>query len=176
MRFDQFEVSIPQAIEKDGYCILNDKQVFTIKIGNQSNVRCNAEIKLDGKPIGTFRLNPEQRSELEHPVDSQGRFTFFKSGTLKAIVAGINDVPREKLGLLKVKFLPEKISRGGENYDDGIVGLTGKSEQVYGKASYMNVNKDKAVTINLRIVCDSPSGSSAPLPSGPRKTPVPPPL
>ena len=174
MRFDQFEVAIPQSKEKDGYCILDDKQVFTIRIHNHSDARCNANIKLDGKDIGTFRLNPKQCSELEHPVGSTGRFTFFKSGTLKAIVAGINNVPSELLGLLKVKFIPERLSSG--NYTGGKIGLSGKSNQVYGKAPPMNVDEDKAVTINLRIVCDSPSGSSAPLPVKSRETPVPPPL
>ena len=176
MRFDKYEITIPQAVEKNGYCILNHGQEFSIKISNYESTRCNVKIEVDGKDIGTFRLNAGQTSNLEHPVQHQHKFVFCIEGTLKGKIAGLDKIPSEKLGLIKAQFLPEKVKEtlaGGSNFAAGGTAAGGISTQVYGRASPMDVDITKAVTIYLRLVGKTPSDIVPPK-AMPRSTPVPP--
>lgn len=173
MRFEDYEVTIPQAVEDHGYSILKDRQEYSIKITNYGRVRCNAKIQLDGKDIGTFRLEAGQSSNLEHPVQYQNRFVFCVEGTLKARIAGIGDVPPALLGLLKVTFLPEKIESG--NVLAGVTGKGSISNQIYGVAEPINVDEDRAATIYLRLVGVTPKSYNPPRPR-PRETTMPPPI
>ena len=176
MRFDKYEITIPQAVEKDGYCILNHGQEFSIRISNHESTRCNVKIKVDGKDIGTFRLNAKQSSNLEHPVQHQHKFVFCIEGTLKGGIAGLDKIPPEDLGLIKAQFLPEKVEEtlpGGSNFATGGTGAGSVSTQEYGCAPPMTTDIAKAVTIYLRLVGRTPSDIVPPK-AGPRSTSIPP--
>lgn len=175
MRFDKYEVSVPQAVEKNGYCILKDREVFTIKITNYDTIRCNAIVELDGKDIGHFRFNAGESWELERPTHAKGRFTFCREGSLKGLITGITKIPLNIRGLLQVTFVPEKIGRKvNENYEGGGTVLSGVSTQEFTKAEPMATDPTKSVKISLRLVCESPEDSYKPIPGGPRETPIPP--
>lgn len=178
MRFDAFEVAIPQGAEHAfGYVTLADKQVYTIKLTNHDVfTRCNAELSLDGKPIGTFRLEPGQSVELEHSIRSDGRFTFFYEGTLAATVAGEKAVPPAKRGLLQATFLRELSGGPTNSACSGVTGTTGKSTQQYGVAPPMNVDRANPVVVFLRLVGERHEPFQQGASRGARSTAIPPPV
>ena len=80
-------------------------QTYRIKLHNSNNLRCDAQVDLDGKTVGTWRINAHDSITLERPANDNGKFTFYKIGTSEAHSAQLsNDA---SLGLLKVTFTPE---------------------------------------------------------------------
>jgi hypothetical protein len=121
-----YELIIPEGKEtKEGYVILNHNQQYTINLINKSNKNCDAEIYLDGDMVGCYRLSSGQSWVVEHPADSQQRFTFFKSGSNEASIVGESVIEKDNKGLVTVKFYPEKERiEATRSYKSGSKGLT----------------------------------------------------
>lgn len=113
MRVGSFSVLIPEGREREtGYIELPHGRVYTLRIGNHDHRRCDAEITIDGKSIGAFRINANQNVTLERSADDSGRFTFFKADSGEAASAGIAKIDNVSRGLLQVVFRPERRSPG----------------------------------------------------------------
>ena len=80
---------------------------YSISLRNDHDVRCNAEVNIDGKNIGTFRLAANSTIRLERKPDDNGRFTFYRLGSEEATKSELGSVSTSDLGLLKVVFTPE---------------------------------------------------------------------
>jgi hypothetical protein len=111
-----FSVEIPECIEEDcnGYITMKHGANFTIKLNNHHKYGghgkpCDADVYVDGKNVGTFRLTYGETIRLEHPVYDNGRFTAYKRGTIEACQAGIN-ANSDDAGLIKVIFRPGEVS------------------------------------------------------------------
>ena len=180
MRFGNYSVQIPEGTEKDsGYVGMEHGKQYTIRIGNQCHRQCDAEVSIDGKQIGVFRLQGYQTMILERSPEDDGRFTFYSSGTSDAEKAGEASVSNEEKGLVKVRFVPEKPrqqpvlrSRGfGQGIttqsmgggmpafpgaemktSGGITGLSGSSAQRFVDVGPIDRDEFAAVTITLRLV------------------------
>lgn len=177
MKFKNYSVEISAGHEiNGGYVEMVHGQKYKVVLTNYTNKRADAELNIDGKYIGTFRLEPYGTIQLERPLDDKGRFTFYKNGTKEYYSSELNNVSKDNLGLVSVTFKPEKVSFPiytthypnlpwyypplfGERelikftcFTSGGTGLSGHSHQ-----EFTNVNKleydEESVTINLRLVC-----------------------
>ena len=108
MYLNQFSVRVPEGAERtSGYVEIDHGKQYTIVLRNDHSVRCNAEVSIDGKDIGTFRISANSTMRLERNPDDQGRFTFYKLGSSEATKSELQSVSVSDLGLLKVVFTPE---------------------------------------------------------------------
>ncbi|MEA5522875.1 hypothetical protein [Limnoraphis robusta] len=194
MKLGNFSLRIPEGKElKTQHVILSHGQQYTIEIANSSNLKCDASIYLDGDFVGNYRLDPGQVWAVEHPPDSQGRFTFYRSGSEDAKIVGEDAVENQNKGLVQVTFFPEKqvlrakgirrlraFASGDETRDfsGGVSGLSGHSFAQYSTAESIDKDENNAVTINLRLVIQSDNDSDTPQPLSSRKSrmsnPIPP--
>lgn len=105
MVLNSFSVHIPEGREThSGYVEMAHGRQYTLALRNFRDVACDAAVTIDGKPVGTFRLNAGQSLKLERPAHDQGCFTFYQVGTAEAQQAGL--VAADTLGLISVVFTP----------------------------------------------------------------------
>ncbi len=84
-----------------------DEVQYKIRLKNNGSVKCDAVITIDGKNMGTFRINSYSEMLLERPSDVERRFTFFVGGSEGSKQGGYK--PKDKNnGLVEVRFKPEK--------------------------------------------------------------------
>lgn len=186
MKLGNFLVEIPQGkMLKSGYVAMKHDTKYTVVLSNSGDVRCDAEVEIDGKPVGIWRIQSHDRMVIERPVHDAGCFTFYKIGTREARKAAI--VRSDKLGLITVLFKPER-KQEPPDFDDGLdfclsydnedgleaggTGLSGKSKQEFRSVEPLDYDEAGFVQINLRLVCQT----DEPRPLTPASTPVPPPL
>lgn len=193
MKFDNYSVRIVEGKELScGYVALRHGQQYTISLiiltdwENKLAHRANAQITIDGIDIGTWRVESGRIITIEHPVNDDGKFTFYRADSSEAIAIGLDSVNRNQLGLVSVTFTPElqrsksvlrnifdeNTTRGG--ISAGGTGLSGRSDQQFDIAENIILDRSKAVTISLRLVCDSSRDDNEP--RSLRGNPVPPPL
>lgn len=110
MRVSNYSVLISDGIEKDsGHVFIEHGKIYNIRLGNHDHSRrCDALVEVDGKDVGSFRLDIGRTIVLEHPLNDKGCFTFFKSESEQAVAAGIGNVAVDNRGLIRVTFKPEK--------------------------------------------------------------------
>ncbi len=109
MRLGNYSVLIPTGREHGtGHVGLPHGSVYQIKIGNHGMVACDAEVEVDGKSVGCFRLDAYQSFNLERPADDTGRFTFFRTDSVEGQQAGEASIARDSKGLVRVIFKPAK--------------------------------------------------------------------
>ncbi|MBC8141849.1 MAG: hypothetical protein H7Y38_10465 [Armatimonadetes bacterium] len=107
MKLNNFSVIVPEGNEtRDGYVELPHAGRYSLRLVNDSALRCDALVETDGKEVGKWRVEANSFIILERPVNDTGYFTFYVAGTSEAKEAGI--VRHNDLGLLKVTFTPEK--------------------------------------------------------------------
>jgi hypothetical protein len=134
MRIGNFSLLIPQGREYgEGYVELAHGTVYTIRMHNMDHSRrCDALVKVDGKDVGGFRLNPNESLNLEHPSHDKGCFTFFKADSREAAQAGGDKVAVVERGVVSVTFKPErKPITGGVLRSAGFSGDEGTTPTSY---------------------------------------------
>ena len=107
-----FSVSIPETRNEDcmGNVKIDHKQQFRIRLHNSHKFNgcgkpADADVYVDGKHVGTFRVSYGQTVMLEHPINDNGKFTAYRKGSSEAYQAGINAYS-DDAGLIKVVFKP----------------------------------------------------------------------
>jgi hypothetical protein len=109
MRIGHFSLLIPEGREGgSGHVSLQHGQTYTLRLGNHSHLRCDAEITIDGKPGGGFRVGSNQTITLERPQNDTGRFTFLLRDSADGSAAELAGVSQSDLGLVQVRFRPER--------------------------------------------------------------------
>lgn len=110
MRVGNYSVLVPEGVEREtGHVHLAHGRQYTIQLLNHDYQRaCDAELTVDGKPLGGFRLRPGGRAVLERAPHDHGRFTFYAAGTGEAAAAGEAAVAVPDKGLVQVRFVPER--------------------------------------------------------------------
>jgi len=111
MYLNSFSVRVPEGSEKtSGYVEIEHGKKYTLVLRNNHWVCCDAQVSIDGKDIGTFRVDPCSSIRLERMPDDDGRFTFYRKGSKEYIKSDLDNVSIEDLGLIRVTFTPEKDS------------------------------------------------------------------
>lgn len=106
MRIDDFSIRVVGGHEVyGGYVEMKHGQQFPLRLRNDRDVPCDAEISFQGKRVGSWRIEPRSSIEVEHPEDDYGKFTFWdvnsREGSIIGGVAGdFNN------GLIQVTFKP----------------------------------------------------------------------
>lgn len=104
---NDFGFGIVGCKESEGYVALVHGTRYKLKLWNFNlKLQCDAAIKIDGKELGIWRVNPNQSIVLERPENDRGCFTFYKSGTAEAMHSGLE--VGDELGLIAITFCPEK--------------------------------------------------------------------
>lgn len=174
-----FNVRVVKGVEdSDGYVKMSHGQVYKLTLHNRNDTRCDARVEIDGKEVGTWRLNAYTPITLERPADDTGQFTFYKLGTAEGQQVGLTD--DQMLGLIKVTFMPERKREpvcdlvgavrggrsdimfggaesltmgGGATRSAGGTGLSGRSSQQFHTVANLDYDPLRQVVINLRLVC-----------------------
>lgn len=112
MELNGFRVSILGSQEEtsDGYVTMQHNQQYSIQLfnhhkGNGCAKPCDAEVYVDEKYCGTFRVSHGQYVVIEHPIHDKGRFTAYRPDTWEGSVSGVDRMGSER-GLIKVVFKP----------------------------------------------------------------------
>ncbi|CAH1261300.1 CFLAR [Branchiostoma lanceolatum] len=93
-------------IDEEEFVEMDHGSSYRIRLTNTHPRPCDAQLAIDGKEVGTWRLDPHQEVELERPEDEQMCFSFFSTRMAPA-EAGIRRGEEEN-GLVQVTFTPEK--------------------------------------------------------------------
>ena len=204
MYLNQFSVRIPEGSERtSGYVEIGHGQQYTIVLRNARFEACDAEVSIDGKDIGTFRIYGNSNIRLERKPDDNGRFTFYRKGSSEGNKIGLDSISQDDLGLIRVKFTPEKTDRTqsilcfpdpyiyydgtrspismGDNVTTcysansaGGTGLSGYSDQGFTSVGSINYDDLQETVIYLRLV--AADNDPRPLMPVVNTSPVPPPV
>ncbi len=125
MILDNFHVIVPEGREvPDGRVFLADGTVYTIELGNNHPVRCDASVHIDDKLLGTFRIDPKSAVVLRNDVRRSGKFTFVVADSKAAVQAGVTKIDEDMRGLIKVEFRKEYVNRLKINQEGFTRGMT----------------------------------------------------
>lgn len=109
MLYRQFEVRVNDCKESsNGYVYMKHGNQYSILCKNHRSVRCNVELFIDNKSIGTWRIPANGSISIEHPLNDNGRFTFYKKGSKEAKTVDTKIADSDS-GLIKAVFTPEKV-------------------------------------------------------------------
>jgi hypothetical protein len=89
-----------------GYVHINHGQRYRLALRNDRNRRCDAEVFIDGKHVGTWRINGRRSLTLERPVDEDGFFTAYLAHSAEGAQVGAV-AHQDTNGLVQVTFRPE---------------------------------------------------------------------
>lgn len=95
----------------NGLVIMKDGMPYSIYLRNGTHKRANCTLRIEGKDVGTYRLNPFTEYYVQRPVAVEKRFTFFfEDSPLDLSQAGISPSMKGKStnGLLEAVFVPER--------------------------------------------------------------------
>jgi hypothetical protein len=90
----------------NSYVEMKDGDHYSISLKNNHSTRCYAKIFIDGNSVGTWVLEPWQRTSIERPVDIAKKFTFLKVNSAGGAAANLVKGD-SKNGLIVVEFTPE---------------------------------------------------------------------
>lgn len=89
-------------------CPLKHNSEYKVFIHNHHPThKCTADVTIDGKSVGLFRINQASSITLERPSDRARKFVFYKCGTVEAKQAAICE-NNPYLGDVVVKITKEK--------------------------------------------------------------------
>jgi hypothetical protein len=118
MRFGNYSVEVVGGDEDfSGYVGMRHAATYSLRLYNDSNVRADAEVRIDGKEVGVFRVEPWSNIVLERPINDKGKFTFFRKSSKEAKDIGANSISKFDTGLVQVTFKPEKHKPVGSIWD-----------------------------------------------------------
>ncbi|MCI5131037.1 MAG: hypothetical protein D3904_05815 [Candidatus Electrothrix sp. EH2] len=73
MRLDNFSVEILNGRELDsGYVAMKHDTKYALRLSNFGDLRCDAEVEIDGKPVGVWRVPSNKQIVIERPVHDTG--------------------------------------------------------------------------------------------------------
>lgn len=92
------------------YVSLQDNTEYKLRLGNNRSTICDAIVKLEGKPVGTWRIEANSSIVIERPISESRKFTFVSEQNPEALEAGISPGSPSN-GLVEVEFKPKKQTR-----------------------------------------------------------------
>jgi len=103
-----FSLSIRgQGEDGRGYVRMTHGTTYAICFRNDLGRAADAEVSIDGLPMGTWRLTAHRSACVERPVADTGRFTFYRADSSEGYAVGSGQVARSDKGRVSVRFIPE---------------------------------------------------------------------
>lgn len=163
-----FGVRITPCIKRNGNeFLMKHGTQYKIEFVNKYDRRANVAVYVDGNHIGTFRLLSDSKSSIEHPVNDNSRFTFYKLESKEAKQFDLFE-DNDKLGEITCIFIPEKEEpdirfcraknpdirwKVDDRPSRGGTGLSGYSNQEYSVAEEMKLDRRKKEVITIKLLC-----------------------
>lgn len=88
------------------YTVVPHETKYEIELVNDRPVQCDADVDVDGKSVGGFRIPAYSRMVLQRPVHVDQAFVFVKEKTEAAAQGGVQ-TGASKNGLITVTFTPD---------------------------------------------------------------------
>jgi hypothetical protein len=88
------------------YCSLKHREEYKLKLSNNRNTKCDAEVFIDNETVGIWRIGSNDSIIIERPVKINRKFTFLKENSIEARQSGISSGLSYN-GLVKIVFKPE---------------------------------------------------------------------
>jgi hypothetical protein len=107
MYLHKFSVRIPGCSENNGYVFLKHNQEYKISIKNDHSTDTKACVSIDGKIAGVYLIKANSVLTVEHPQNSNGKFTFYKLDSKQGSDLQLQD--NDSLGLISVELIPAVI-------------------------------------------------------------------
>jgi hypothetical protein len=95
--------------ESSGYVEVPHGTQYSIVLKNDRKHPCDAEVEVDGKSVGTFRLGAKSTFKLDRPENEAKRFTFYRADSDEGGASGASAVDGGDRGLVRVTFHPGKM-------------------------------------------------------------------
>ncbi len=110
MRIGDATLRVPQGRELDnGQVVLTHGTQYTVVMYNDDrHRRADVALSIDGKPVGSFRVDTRMQVSIEHPADDCGRFTFYRIGSAEADAVGSGAIATHERGLVQATFRFER--------------------------------------------------------------------
>lgn len=111
MRVGSFGLGISSGVEREsGYVRIPHDTPYGVMLVSYNHSPADVEVTIDGRPIGTYRLDPQTRITIETPHDDpdHGRFTFYRADSEEGDVAGSGTEAPER-GLVRAVFKPGRL-------------------------------------------------------------------
>lgn len=103
-----FSLSIQNQDEDGrGYVRMIHATTYAICFRNNLGRAVDAEVSIDGLPMGTWRLTPRRSACVDRPVADTGQFTFYRADSSEGYAVGSGQVARSDKGRVSVRFIPE---------------------------------------------------------------------
>lgn len=110
MHLNNFSVRLTPGRETEsGYHELHHGQTYRLHLKNGRSQPCDAEVHIDGKLIGCWRIEANSKVELERPSNEAKLLTFYLRESDEANAAQLDEVEKDELGLIRVVFKPGKV-------------------------------------------------------------------
>jgi hypothetical protein len=151
------------------YYALPDHTSYSIRISNNNDTRCDAEINIDEEFVGSWRLNSYSSATIRRPADIDRQFVFVNDTSFDAMSSNHGSY---KNGLISVTFKPENYYYNtfqnrsmncnecsmmsavtDKGFDSGVTVLGSSSGQHFSEASPI-YDYGRGVTINIRLIID----------------------
>lgn len=95
-------------IKRGGYFILPNNSQYFIKLTNHRATPADAQVRVDGKEIGVFRIPARGHITIKRPAGMDRALIFVSESSPAAWQAGVRK-GRFENGVVQVTFVPEKI-------------------------------------------------------------------
>lgn len=173
---NQYSVHISGGNHKSNrYVEMKHGQQYSVVMTNNTLTRCQASLTIDGHHIRDFLINGHTTINIDRPVHSHKRFTFYRTDTgfPSSFQTGI--IPgNHNNGVVEVSFTPEKgkidvykyhrtamnsssifedsCMESNSSYSEGGTALSGHSHQHFDYVNPLNLDYNRQITLSYRLV------------------------
>lgn len=153
---------------QDQYVPLEHKSEYSIRLINRHATRCDADVSIDGKSVGVWRVEAGNSIVIDRPSRVNRRFTFVKDTSQEAKQAGVTPAV-DTNGLIRAVFTPERHSQDeylepmsidipkyrSADWTAGGTILGASSDQTFGETQKItDIDHDRITTVHLRLVVE----------------------
>ena len=120
-------------------------------VNHHEYLNADATVSINGKDVGTFRVNSDNKIVIERPINVNRKLVFYKAGSIEGEMSASN-TPNVSLGVVEVKVRMEDEEKRGwfDKADDGGGGLVASSRQRFVVAQSIHLQY-RVSTIRAKI-------------------------
>lgn len=93
----------------ENYVAMEHNSEYTLTLQNYLDTICDANVSIDGRSVGKFRIDPQSSIQIERPASQNRKFVFLRDDSGEADRAGITS-NKYMNGVVVVEFIPEKMN------------------------------------------------------------------